>query len=72
MNGLCCCLQAVEEWTPNKVIKAERMTLTQFTAVVVMDRGIIMTPRPHLDKLALLTTLLAANTGEHVSLLILF
>lgn len=46
MNGLCGRLQAVEEWTPNKVIKAARVTLNLFAAVILMDRGIIMTPRP--------------------------
>lgn len=61
MNGPCCCLQGVEKWTSNKVIKAERMTLTQLAAVILMDRGIIMTPRLHLDKLAVLTVLLGLS-----------
>ena len=34
-----------------------------------MDRGIIMTPRPHLDKLAVLTALIAAYTGETLQMM---
>lgn len=64
MDGLCCCLQTVEGWTPNKVIKAERMALPRLAALILMDRGTIMTRRPHLGKLALLTALLAIYTGE--------
>lgn len=64
MDGLCCCLQTVEGWTPNKVIKAERMALPRLAALILMDRGTIMTRRPHLGKLAVLTALLATYTGE--------
>lgn len=63
MDGLCC-LQTVEGWTPNKVIKAERMALPRLAALILMDRGAIMTRRPHLGKLAVLTALLATYTGE--------
>lgn len=64
MDGLCCCLQTVEGWTPNKVIKAERMALPRLAALILMDRGTLMTRRPHLGKLAVLTALLATYTGE--------
>ena len=64
MDGLCCCLQTVEGWTPNKVIKAERMALPRLAALILIDRGTIMTRRPHLGKLAALTALLAIYTGE--------
>lgn len=64
MDGLCCCLQTVEGWTPNKVIKAERMALPRLAALILMDRGTIMTQRPHLGKLVVLTALLATHTGE--------
>lgn len=37
MDGPCCCLQTVEGWTPNKVIKAERMALHRLAALILMD-----------------------------------
>lgn len=55
MDGLCCCLQTVDGWTPNKVIKAERMALPRLAPLILMDRGTIMTWRPHLGKLAVQT-----------------
>lgn len=61
MIGRSFCLQGAEEWTPNKVIKAERVTLTQIAAVILMDRSILMTPRFHLDKLSVLTALLSTD-----------
>ncbi|CAB1417282.1 unnamed protein product [Pleuronectes platessa] len=64
MDCPCWCLQTVDGWTPNKVIKAERMALPRLAALILMDRGTIMTQRPHLDKLAVLTALLA--TGERL------
>lgn len=64
MDSVCCCLQTVEGWTPNKVIKAEGMALHRLAALILTDRGTIMTWRPHLDKLAFLTALLAVYTGE--------
>ncbi len=64
MDGFCRCLQTVEGWTPNKVIKAERMALPRSAALILMDRGAIMTWRPHLGKLAVQTALLATYTRE--------
>lgn len=64
MDGRCCFLQTVEGWTPNKVIKAKRMALPQLAALILMDRGTIMTQAPHLGKLAVLTAQLVIYTGE--------
>lgn len=64
MNGLCCCLQTVEGWTPNKVIKAEGMVLHRLAAVILIDRGTIMTRGPYLDKGAIRTALHPIYTGE--------
>lgn len=62
MDGRCRGLQTVEGWTRNKVIKAPRMGLPQLAALILMDRGAVMTRRSHLGKLAILTARLHIET----------
>ncbi|KAK5890303.1 hypothetical protein CesoFtcFv8_013836 [Champsocephalus esox] len=66
MDSLSRCLQTVDGWTPNKVIKAVRMALPRLAALILTDRGTIMTQRPHLGKLAVLTALLSIYSRDSI------